>query len=131
MNEVTLAHYSKAIVSFLTFAFAAIALFFGDDIFGFKITAGFQSQVIALIPLAAGVVAVLGTKNATVDAIDKAIMQFVTGALAVANFFAQVPSDLGVKIGAVVYAGLATYFVWRKSNAPAPTPPFASTPSRL
>lgn len=114
--------YSKGIVSLLVFVFAAIALFWGDDIFGFKITADFEQQVIALIPLAAGVIGVLATKNATADAIDKAVMQLVTGALAVANFFAQIPSDVGVKIGAVVYAGVAAYFVWLKSNND-PTPP--------
>lgn len=114
--------YSKAVISFLVFAFAAVALFWGDDVFGFHITADFQAQVIALIPLAAAVVAVIGTKNATEDAIDKAIMQFVLGAVSVANFFTQIPSDLGVKIGALVYAGVAAYFVWRKANAPTPSP---------
>jgi hypothetical protein len=114
--------YSKGIVSLLVFAFAAIALFFGNQIFGFHINADFQAQVIALIPLAAGVIAVIGTKNATEDAIDKAIMQLVTGGIAVANFFAQIPSDLGVKIGALVYAGIAAFFVWRKSNGPTPAP---------
>lgn len=112
-----LSAYTKTIVSFLTFAFAAIALFFGDQIFGFHINADFQQQVIALIPLAAGVVAVWGTKNATEDAIDKAIMQFVTGAIGVANFFSTIPSDLAVKIGALVYAGVGAYFVWKSRNA--------------
>lgn len=114
--------YSKGVVSLLVFAFAAVALFFGNQIFGYTITADFQSQVIALIPLAAGVVAVIGTKNATEDAIDKAVMQLVTGLLAVAQFFAQIPSDLGVKIAAFVYAFVAAYFVWRKANSPTPSP---------
>jgi hypothetical protein len=114
--------YSKGIISLLVFAFAAVALFWGGDIFGFHVTADFQSKVIALIPLGAGVVAVVGIKNATEDAIDKAIMQFVTGAIAVAQFFAQIPSDLGVKIGALVYAGIAAYFVWRKANTPSSVP---------
>jgi hypothetical protein len=114
--------YSKGVVSLLVFAFAAVALFWGGDIFGFTITADFQSKVIALIPLGAGVIAVIGVKNATEDAIDKAIMQLVTGGIAVANFFAQIPSDLGVKIGSFVYAGVAGYFVWRKQNAPVPSP---------
>jgi hypothetical protein len=114
--------YSKGVVSLLVFVFAALALFFGDDVFGFKITADFQAQVIALIPLAAATVAVIGTKNATEDAIDKAIMQFVLGAISVAQFFAQIPSDLGVKIGALIYAAVAAYFVWRKANPPTPTP---------
>lgn len=109
--------YAKGVVSFLVFAFAAVALFFGNQIFGYHITADFQSQCIALIPLGAAVIAVIGTKNATEDAIDKAIMQFVLGAISVAQFFAQVPSDLGIKIGALVYAALAAYFVWRKANA--------------
>lgn len=108
--------YSKGIVSLLVFAFAAVALLLGNQILGFHITADFQSQVIALIPLGAGVIAVIGTKNATEDAIDKAIMQLVTGLIAVSQFFAQIPSDLGVKIGALVYAGVAAYFVWRKAN---------------
>lgn len=115
--ENTLQHYSKTIVSFLAFAFAAVALFFGGDIFGFHIQASFEQEVIALIPLGAGVVSVFGTKNATPDAIDKAIMQFVTGAISVATFFTAVPSGLGVKVGAIVYAGVAAYFVWKKSNA--------------
>lgn len=114
--EATLAKYSKAVTSFLVFAFAAIALFFGGDIFGFTIEANFEEKVIALIPLAAGVVAVLGVKNATADDWSKAIMQFVTGALSVAQFFAQIPSDLGVKIGAAVYAGVGAIFVFIKSN---------------
>jgi hypothetical protein len=117
MEPTILEKYSKGVVSFLMFAFAAVALFFGGDIFGFNITADFQAQVIALIPLGAGVIAVVGVKNATEDAIDKAIMQFVTGAIGVANFFAQIPSDLGVKIAAVVYAGVGAFFVWHKSNA--------------
>jgi hypothetical protein len=111
-----LERYSKGVVSFLVFAFAAVALFWGDNIFGYHITADFQSQVIALVPLLAGVIAVIGTKNATEDAIDKAIMQLVTGLLAVGQFFAQIPSDLGVKVGAFVYAGVAAWFVWAKSN---------------
>lgn len=111
-----LKRYSKAVVSFLSFAFAAIALFFGNKIFGFHITADFQQQVIALVPLAAGVVAVLGTKNATPDAIDKAVMQFVLGTISVAEFFAHIPSELGVKIGALVYAAVAAYFVWKVPN---------------
>jgi ABC-type transporter Mla subunit MlaD len=110
--------YSKGLVSLLVFAFAAVALFFGNQIFGYNITADFQSQVIALIPLGAGVIAVIGTKNATEDAIDKAIMQLVTGLIAVSQFFAQIPSDLGVKVAALVYAGVAAYFVWRKANTP-------------
>lgn len=113
--------YSKAIISFLVFAFAAVALFFGNQIFGFHINADFQQQVIALIPLAAGVVAVFGTKNATEDAIDKAVMQFVLGAISVANFFAHIPSDLGVKIGAVVYAAVGAWFVWKARNTEAST----------
>lgn len=121
MNESVISKYSKALISFAVFAFAAIALFFGGQLFGFHIEADFQAKVIALIPLGAGVVAVIGIKNATEDAIDKAIMQFVTGAIAVAQFFTQIPSDLGVKIGAFVYAGVAAYFVWLKSNAE-PTP---------
>lgn len=121
MNEAILSKYAKGATSFVVLAFAAVALFWGDNIFGFTITADFQSQVIALIPLAAGVLAVIGTKNATEDAIDKAIMQLVTGFIAVGNFFAQVPSDLGVKIGAFVYACVAAYFVWLKGNSgPAP-----------
>jgi uncharacterized membrane protein YfcA len=114
--------YSKGIISLLVFAFAAIALFAGGSIFGFHVTGDFQAKVIALIPLGAGVVAVIGIKNATEDAIDKAIMQFVTGAIAVAQFFAQIPSDLGVKIGAFLYAAVAAYFVWRKANTPEPAP---------
>jgi hypothetical protein len=116
-----LSTYTKTIVSFLTFAFAAIALFFGNQIFGFHINADFQQQVIALIPLAAGVVAVFGTKNATPDAIDKAIMQFVLGAISVSQFFTHIPSDLGVKIGALVYAGVTAYFVYAARNSD-PTP---------
>lgn len=109
--------YAKGVVSFLVFAFAAVTLFWGDNIFGFTITADFEAQVIALIPLAAAVLAVIGTKNATVDAIDKAVMQLVLGAISVANFFTVVPSGLGVKIGAFVYTGIAAYFVWRRRNA--------------
>lgn len=121
MTEPILAKYSKAAVSFAVLAFAAIALFWSDNLFGFHITADFQAQVIALIPLAAGTIGVIGTKNATEDAIDKAIMQLVTGFIAVGNFFAQIPSDLGAKIGAFVYACVAAYFVWLKSNStPAP-----------
>lgn len=118
MEPTVFEKYSKGVVSFLVFAFAACALFFGGDIFGFHIDADFEAKVIALIPLAASVVAVICTKNATIDAIDKAVMQFVTGAISVAEFFTQIPSDLGVKIGTFVYAGLGAYFVWRKSNAP-------------
>lgn len=109
---------SKSIISFISVAFAAIALFAGGSIFGFTISADFEAKVIALIPAALGVIAVFGIKNATFDAIDKAVMQLVTSGISVANFFAQVPSDLGVKIGAVVYAILTAYFVWRKSNSP-------------
>jgi hypothetical protein len=116
MNESILSKYSKGVTSLLVFAFAAVALLWGGDIFGFQIEADFEAKVIALIPLAACVIGVIGTKNATADAIDKAIMQFVTGALAVAQFFTQIPSDLGVKIGAVVYAGVGAYFVWLKGN---------------
>lgn len=122
MNESVISKYSKALVSFAVFAFAAIALFFGGQLFGFHIEADFQAKVIALIPLGAGVVAVIGVKNATEDAIDKAIMQFVTAAISVAQFFAQIPSDLGVKIGAFVYAGVAAYFVYLKQNNQEPTP---------
>jgi hypothetical protein len=121
-----LERYSKGIISLLAFAFAAVALLLGNQILGFHITADFQSQVIALVPLGAGVVAVFGTKNATEDAIDKAIMQLVTGLIAVSQFFAQIPSDLGVKIGALVYAGVAAYFVWVKSNTPAATQKFVN-----
>lgn len=116
MLAIMLEKYSKGVVSFLVFAFAAIALFFGGTIFGFHIEADFTAKVIALIPLGAGVIAVIGIKNATEDAIDKAIMQFLTGAISVAQFFTQIPSDLGVKIGAFVYTGVAAIFVWRKSN---------------
>lgn len=116
MNESVLSKYSKGLTSLAFFAFAALALFFGGDVFGFHIEADFQDKVTALIPLGAGVIAVIGTKNATPDAIDKAIMQFVTGALAVAQFFTQIPSDLGVKIGAFVYTGIAAYFVWLSRN---------------
>jgi hypothetical protein len=130
--------YSKGIISVLVFAFAAIALFFGGSIFGFHVTADFQAKVIALIPLGASVVAVIGIKNATEDAIDKAVMQLVLGLLSVAQFFAQIPSDLGVKIGAFVYAAVAAYFVWKKSNGEnvsreavgAGTPPSAVPPLR-
>lgn len=114
--------YSKGFISLLVFAFAAIALFFGGQIFGFDVNADFQSKVTALVPLGAGVVAVIGTKNATADAIDKAVMQFVLGAISVAEFFTQIPSDLGVKIAALVYAAVGAYFVWRKSNPGEPTP---------
>jgi len=117
MNESILSKYAKEVTSFVIFAFAAVALFWGDDIFGFTITADFQSQVIALIPLAAGVIAVIGTKNATEDAVDKAVMQLVTGFISVGNFITQIPSDLGVKIGAFVYAGVAAYFVYLKRNS--------------
>jgi hypothetical protein len=115
--------YTKTIVSLAVLAFAVIALFFGGDIFGFHVEANFEQQVIALIPLGAGVVAVFGIKNVTPDAIDKAIMQFVTAALSVAQFFAQIPSDLGVKIGAAVYAAVGAYFVWRFNNRNVPTVP--------
>jgi hypothetical protein len=117
-----LSKYSKGVVSLLVFAFAAIALFAGGSIFGFHVTGSFQAKVISLVPLGAGVVAVVGTKNTTEDAIDKAIMQFVLGAISVAQFFTQIPSDLGVKIGAFIYAAVAAYFVWRKSNTPEPAP---------
>lgn len=113
--------YAKGIVSLLVFAFAAIALLWGDNLFGFHITADFEAAVIALIPLAAATIAVIGTKNATPDAIDKAIMQLVLGLISVAQFFTQIPSDLGVKIGAVVYTFVAAFFVWYKANTPAPT----------
>lgn len=116
-----LERYTKGIISLLVLAFAMIALFWGDNIFGFHITADFQSQVIALIPLAAATIAVIGTKNATPDAIDKAIMQLVLGMIAVGQFFTQIPSDLGVKIGAFVYAGVAAFFVWWKANSPSTT----------
>ena len=108
--------YIKGLVSLAVLVFAVIALAFGGDIFGFHVEANFESQVIALIPLAAGVVAVFGVKNVTPDAIDKAIMQFVTAAISVSQFFTQIPSDLGVKIGVVVYAATSAYFVWRFSN---------------
>lgn len=121
MTESVLSKYSKAITSFFIFAFAAIALFLGGKVFGFDVEADFEAKVIALIPLAAGVVAVIGVKNATADDWSKAIMQLVTGAMAVSQFFAQIPSDLGVKIGAFVYAGVGAYFVWRKSNEPGVT----------
>ena len=117
MSEAILSQYSKAIISLLVFAFAAIALFFGGDIFGFTIEADFEAKVITLIPLAAGVIAVFGAKNATPDDWSKAIMQLVTGAIAVAQFFTHIPSDLEVKIGAVVYAAVGAYFVWLKRNA--------------
>lgn len=113
-----LSHYSKTLVSLAVFAFAFIALFFGDDLFGFHITDDFEQQAIALIPLAAGVVGVFGTKNATADAIDKAIMQFVTGAISVATFFTAIPSDLTAKIAAVVYTAVGAYFVWKVPNKP-------------
>ena len=122
MTESVLQKYSKGLMSLAVFAFAAVALLWGGDIFGFTIEADFEAKTIALIPLAAGVIGVIGTKNATADAIDKAIMQFVTGAISVAQFFTQVPSDLGVKIGAVVYAGVGAYFVWLKGSGPAGSP---------
>jgi hypothetical protein len=117
MNESVISKYSKAITSFAIFAFAGLALFFGGDIFGFQIEADFESKVIALIPLAAAVVAVIGVKNATADDWSKAIMQLVNGGIAVSQFFAQIPSDLGVKIGAFIYAGVGAYFVWLKKNS--------------
>lgn len=122
MLEAAITKYSKATISLLTFAFAAVALFWGGEIFGFTITADFESKCIALIPLAAGVGAVFGIKNATADDWSKAIMQLVTGGIAVSQFFAQVPSDLGVKIGAVVYAGVTVVFVWVKANTGTETP---------
>lgn len=127
--------YSKGIISLLVFAFAALTLFAGGEVFGFTITADFQDKVTALIPLGAGVIAVIGTKNATPDAIDKSIMQFVFGLIAVGEFFTQIPSDLGVKIGAVVYTAVAAYFVWRKTNIEpnlmlAGQPPRSSPPIR-
>lgn len=131
MNE-TIAKYSKALTSFAVFGFAAIALFFGGDIFGFHIDASFQEKVVALIPLGAGVVAVLLTKNATIDAVDKAVMQLVTGAISVGEFFTEIPSDLGVKIGAFVYATIAAYYlVWRTKNSGQPAPATLGRPSEL
>lgn len=115
-----LSKYAKGVVSLLVLAFAAIALFWGGDIFGFQIEADFEAKVIALVPLVAGVIAVIGLKNATPDAIDKAIMQLVTGLIAVGQFFTQIPSDLGVKIGVFVYAAVGAYFVWRKANSQPP-----------
>lgn len=109
--------YSKFLISALILAFAVVALFWGGDIFGFKITGDFEAKVLALIPLALAVVAVLGTKNATPDAIDKAIMQLVLGGLSVASFWHEISPDLGVKIGSIVYAAVGAYFVWRKANA--------------
>lgn len=121
MTESVISKYSKALTSLAVFAFAAIALFFGGDIFGFTVEANFEEKVIALIPLLAGVVAVLGVKNATADDWSKAIMQLVTGMIAVGQFFENIPADVGVKIGAFVYAGVAAFFVWRKSNEPGVT----------
>jgi hypothetical protein len=118
MEPTVMEKYGKGVISFITFAFAAVALFWGGSILGFDITADFESKVIALIPLALGVVAVVGVKQSTPDDWSKAIMQLVTGGISVANFFAQVPSDLGVKIGAFVYAGVTAYFVWLKANHP-------------
>lgn len=110
--------YGKAVASLLVFAFAAIALFWGGSIFGFHINASFEDKALALIPLLGGVVAVLATKNATEDAVDKAVSQLLTGLLAVAQFFHTIPADTGVKIGAVVYSLIAAvYLVWRIPNA--------------
>lgn len=120
MLEVILTKYAKAATSFLVFAFAAIALFWGGEIFGFTVDANFEEKCLALIPLLVGVVAVLGVKNATANDWSKAIMQLVTGSIAVTQFFTNVPADTGVKIGAVVYAGVAAIFVWIKANK---TPP--------
>lgn len=110
--------YSKALISLLVFAFAAIALFWGGDIFGFHITADFEEKVIALVPLLAGVIAVIGIKQSTPDDWSKAIMQLVTGMTSVALFFHEIPADTGVKIGAFVYAGVGAFFVWYKANHP-------------
>lgn len=118
MAPTVLQKYSKALVSLLTFAFAAVALFWGGDIFGFHITADFQEKVTSLIPLLAGVVAVIGVKTSTPDDWNKAIMQLVTGMTSVAVFFHEIPADLGVQIGVFVYAGVAAYFVWLKGNHP-------------
>jgi hypothetical protein len=116
--QATVEKYAKGLTSLLVLAFAVVALFWGGDIFGFHITGDFEAKVIALIPLASGVIVVIGTKNATPDAIDKAIMQFFSGAISIALFFHEIPSDLGVKIGAVVYAAVAAvYVVWRIPNS--------------
>jgi hypothetical protein len=113
----TIQKYSKMVASLIVFAFAAIALFWGGQIFGFHIEANFEDKVMALLPLLGAVVAVLATKNATEDAVDKAVSQFLTGLLAVAQFFHTIPAGTGVKIGAVVYALIgAVYLVWRVPN---------------
>lgn len=115
MNPTLMEKYGKAITSFVVFAFAAVALFWGGNIFGFHITADFQSKCEALIPLAAGVVAVFGVKSATEDDWSKAIMQLVAGVIAVISFFHAVPADTGVQIGAAVYALVAAVFAVKKT----------------
>jgi len=109
--------YAKALTSFAIFAFAAIALFWGGNIFGFHINADFESKVISLIPLLGATVAVVMTKNVTQDAVDKAVSQLLPGLFSIALFFHEIPAATGVKIGGFIYAFIAaTYAVWRVPN---------------
>ena len=110
--------YAKAVTALLIFVFAAIALFWGGDIFGFHINADFESKVLTLIPLAGAAIAVLLTKNATPDAVDKAVWQFGLGVIGVIQFFHEIPAGTVVKISAAVYALIvAGYSVWRVPNS--------------
>jgi len=109
--------YAKALMALLIFAFAAVALFWGGDIFGFHINADFESKVLTLIPLLVAVVAVLHAKNATPDAVDKAVWQFGLGVISVIQFWHEIPSGTVIKLSAAVYAlVIAGYAVWRVPN---------------
>lgn len=110
IGKYSLDEIQKALLSFAALAIAAVALFVGYD------HLAFGAAVESLIVAGVGVIAVFGVKNATADAIDKAVMQLVTAVISVVQFWQTVDPSVNVKIGSLAFALASAYVVWRRGN---------------
>lgn len=109
LGKYTTDEAAKFLVSLAAVGVAAVAMFFVVD-------PGLGPAIETLIIAAAGAFVVLGTKNATADAIDKAVMQFVVAGIALLNYFIKVDPGVVTKIGGFVFVCVSAYAVWRKGN---------------
>lgn len=109
------AEAKKAIVAFATLVLSALALFvvFPPDI-------GEVSFQDAAVALTGSIVATIGAfmdKNVTADDLSKAVTQLQGSAVAVAGYFAVMPTSTVENISVAVSALLSVYLVYRIPNA--------------
>lgn len=105
----TLAEAKKAVIAFITFGGAVLAMFIAYD-------PGINEAAITLAGAIFGVVGVFLTPQFSIEDLSKAVAALQGAAIGLGNFFLVIEPSTEVQITSVVGAAIALFAIYRANN---------------